>query len=253
MINSRSVLSAALNALAQMLTPPFRRVLLLAIALALVLIVAFGISVHRLLAWLAAYGEVTAEGALGPSAHTPLGILFWVISFAAAAGVIAGSVFLMPAVTSLVASFFVDDIALEVEHEYYPLDPPGAAVPLSRAVWEGVKTALLAVLVYLVALPLILFAGFGAVIFFLATGYILGRQYFELAAMRFRPPLEAKAMRRRHAGTVFGAGLLIAAFVSIPIVNLATPLFGMAFMVHMHKLLSARQERIAAQRHAPQY
>jgi CysZ protein len=31
---------------------------------------------------------------------------------------------------------------------------------------------------------------------------------------------------------------VIAAFVSIPIVNLATPLFGMAFMVHMHKRLS---------------
>ena len=31
----------------------------------------------------------------------------------------------------------------------------------------------------------------------------------------------------------------IAAFVSIPILNLATPLFAMAFMVHMHKKLSA--------------
>ena len=67
---------------------------------------------------------------------------------------------------------------------------------------------------------------------------LLGRAYFELAAMRFRPPAEAKAMRRHHAGTVFTAGLFIAGFVSIPIVNLATPLFGMAFMVHLHKRLS---------------
>ena len=65
-----------------------------------------------------------------------------------------------------------------------------------------------------------------------------GREYFELAAMRFRSPAEAKAMRKQHAATVFTAGLVIAAFVSIPIVNLATPLFGMAFMVHMHKRLS---------------
>jgi uncharacterized protein involved in cysteine biosynthesis len=56
--------------------------------------------------------------------------------------------------------------------------------------------------------------------------------------MRFRPPAEAKAMRKDNASTVFTAGLFIAAFVSIPIVNLATPLFGMAFMVHMHKRLS---------------
>jgi uncharacterized protein involved in cysteine biosynthesis len=246
--------SAAFNALAQMATPPFRRVLLRAIGLALILIVVFGIALHRLLSFIATYGEVTAEGALGPHAHTPLGILFWIISIAAGLGIIVGSVFLMPAVTSLVASFFVDDIALEVERDYYPADPPGAIVPLPRALWEGIKTALLAVAIYLVALPFLLFLGSGAVIFFLATAYILGRQYFELAAMRFRPAAEAKALRRRHAGTVFAAGLLIAAFVSIPVVNLATPLFGMAFMVHMHKLVALRQQTIeAGQRTAPRY
>jgi uncharacterized protein involved in cysteine biosynthesis len=37
---------------------------------------------------------------------------------------------------------------------------------------------------------------------------------------------------------VYVGGLFIAAFVSIPIVNLATPLFAMAFMVHLHKRLS---------------
>jgi uncharacterized protein involved in cysteine biosynthesis len=67
--------------------------------------------------------------------------------------------------------------------------------------------------------------------------------------MRFRPPAEAKAMRRYHAATIFTGGLFIAAFVSIPIVNLATPLFGMAFMVHMHKQLSgSRPELIEPRR-----
>jgi CysZ protein len=74
--------------------------------------------------------------------------------------------------------------------------------------------------------------------FFIATAWLLGREYFELAAMRFRSPQDAKAMRKENAATIFTAGLFIAAFVSIPIVNLATPLFGMAFMVHMHKRLS---------------
>ncbi len=107
----------------------------------------------------------------------------------------------MPAVTAVVGSFFADRIADEVEREHYPADPPGKALPLWLALWEGIKTALLAVLIYLCAAPLLLFAGFGAVIFFLATAYILGREYFELAAMRFRPPAEAKrcasAMPRR--------------------------------------------------------
>ena len=59
--------------------------------------------------------------------------------------------------------------------------------------------------------------------------------------MRYRPPAEAKALRKANQSTVFVAGLFIAAFVSIPIVNLATPLFGMALMVHMHKRLSRPQ------------
>jgi len=146
----------------------------------------------------------------------------------------------MPAVTAVVGSFYADRIGDVVEHEHYPADPPGKAMPLPPALWEGLKTALLAVVIYLCAVPLVLFAGFGAVIFFLATAYILGREYFELAAMRFRPPLEARLVRKRNATTVFLGGLLIAAFVSIPIVNLATPLFAMALMVHVHKKVSAR-------------
>jgi uncharacterized protein involved in cysteine biosynthesis len=58
--------------------------------------------------------------------------------------------------------------------------------------------------------------------------------------MRFRPAAEAKALRRYHAGSIFIGGTLIALFVSIPLVNLATPLFATAFMVHMHKRLSRR-------------
>ena len=76
---------------------------------------------------------------------------------------------------------------------------------------------------------------------FLANAYLLSREYFLLAAMRFRPPAEAKTMRRAHRGQIFMAGLLIAMFVSIPIVNLATPLFAMAMMVHLHKRLSQRR------------
>ena len=93
---------------------------------------------------------------------------------------------------------------------------------------------------FLSSAPLLLFAGFGAIVFFLATAYVLGREYFELAAMRLRPPAEAKALRRRNAALVYVGGLFIAAFVSIPLLNLATPLFAMALMVHLHKRLSRK-------------
>jgi CysZ protein len=229
------MLDAAIKALSQILSPPFRAVLLKSIGLALVLVVIVGIAVHRLLIWLAGFGETWAENALGPAAHTPLVILAWMLSVAAGLGLLVGSIFLMPAVTALVGGFFVDDIALEVERVHYPGEPVGSPLPFGRAMLEGGKTALFALVVYLLALPSLLIAGLGFIIFFVASAYLLGREYFELAAMRYHPVRLAKMLRKDNQARVFTAGLLIAAFVSIPIVNLATPLFAMALMVHVHK------------------
>lgn len=239
------MLDAAVKALSQMMSPPMRSILWRSIGLALVLIVVLAIGLQRLLSWFATYGEVWLEGLLGPSWHSSLEVLAWIISIAAGLGVVFGSVFLMPAITSLVASFFVDDVADVVEREYYPAERPGTALPFNQAIFEGIKTALLTILVYLVALPLVFLAGAGFLIFFLAAAWLLGREYFELAAMRFRSPEDAKVMRRDNAATIFTAGLFIAAFVSIPVVNLATPIFGMAFMVHMHKRLSGPRPELS--------
>ncbi|KQT05959.1 MULTISPECIES: sulfate transporter family protein [unclassified Bradyrhizobium] len=232
------MLDAAVKALSQMISPPMRSILWRSIGLALVLITVLAIGLQRLLSWFATHGAVWLEGLLGAGWHSSIEILSWIVSIAAGFGVVFGGVFLMPAITSLVASLFVDDVADIVEREHYPAERPGVALPFSQAILEGIKTAFLTILIYLVALPLVLFAGAGFLIFFLAAAWLLGREYFELAAMRFRPPEEAKAMRRDNAATIFTAGLFIAAFVSIPIVNLATPIFGMALMVHMHKRLS---------------
>jgi uncharacterized protein involved in cysteine biosynthesis len=232
------MLDAAAKALSQILSPPMRSILWRSIGLALVLITVLAVGLQRLLSWFATYGEGWVEGLLGPGYHTLLNALAWVVSIAAGLGMVLGGIFLMPAITSLIAGFFVDDVGDLVEREHYPAEAPGVALPLTIATIEGVKIALWTILVYLVALPFVLVAGAGFLIFFIATAWLQGKQYFELAAMRHRSPAEAKAMRKYHAATVFTAGLFIAAFVSIPIVNLATPLFGMAFMVHIHKRLS---------------
>lgn len=232
------MLDAAIKAFTQLFTKPFRTVLLKSAGLAIALLALLTIVLYRLSAWLAGAGEAWAEGAIGSFAHGPLVALGWVLAIALGFGLFAGAVFLMPAVTAFTASFFVDEISALVEHEHYPADPPGVAIPLLRAAIEGIKTAALAIIVYLCAAPFLLLAGFGAVIFFLATAYVLGRAYFELVAMRFRPVPQAKALRRFHRMSAFIGGLFIAAFVSIPILNLATPLFGTAFMVHLYKRLT---------------
>ncbi len=234
------MLQAAIDAITQMLSPPLRTVLWKSIGLALALIIMVSIALDRAIVWLVGAGSTWGETALGPHANLPIGALAWVLSIAAGFGILVGGIMLMPAVTSFVASFFADEIADVVERAHYPADPPGKALPLWLAVVEGSKTALLAVVVYLCAAVLLLFVGLGVVIYFLATAWLLGRIYFELAAMRFHPPPEAKALRKRNATTVYIGGLLIAVFVSIPVVNLATPLFATALMVHVHKRLIGR-------------
>jgi uncharacterized protein involved in cysteine biosynthesis len=224
-----------------MWTPPFRSVLMKSAGLAIAVLAVLTIALYRLSLWLTEAGGAWAEGALGSLAHTPVWLLGWLLAIALGLGLFAGAIFLMPAVTSLTASFFVDQIAERVEAEHYAGDPPGTPLPIARGAWEGVKAALFAVAIYLCAMPFLLVAGLGVVIFFFATAYVLGREYFELVAMRYRPVQQAKAFRRFHRLSVFSGGLFIAAFVSIPILNLATPLFGTAFMVHLYKRLAGQR------------
>lgn len=229
--------TAAVRALSQILSRPFRSVLMKSVGAAALALILVAIGLERLFAWLlqdgSAWLQTTAGGYQGP-----INILHWTLSILSGLGVIIGVIFLMPAITALIASFFADEIAEHVERTDYSEQPIGTPLPVGRGIAEGLKTAGLSVLVYLCALPFLLLAGFGAVIFFFATAYLLSREYFHLAAMRYHPAAEAKALRRRYAGSVFVAGLPIAAFVSIPIVNLATPLFATALMVHLHKRLS---------------
>src|ERR1700694_715884 len=190
-----TMLDAAVTALAQGAPPPFRALLVKSIALAIVLIVVLGIGIDRGLVALVERGGAWIEIHVGPDAHTPVAILEWMVAIAAGVGIVRGAVFLVPAVTALVASFFVDAIAEQVERVHYPQHPVGTAVRIGTAILEGVQAALLAILIYLCAVPFLLIAGLGFLMFFLATAYVQGRIYFELAAMRFHPVAAAKRSR----------------------------------------------------------
>ena len=235
------MLDAAATALSQLFTRPLRAVLMKAVGLALLLIVIVGIALNRIFNALAASGATWAEQTSGVAPHAAWAALAWVLSIMASLGIITGALFLMPTVTAFVGSFFVDEVADAVERDSYPAEPPGRALPFFRALIEGVQFALLSLVVYLCALPFVFFAGLGVVILFLANSYLLGREYFELAAMRFRPPHDAKGLRKTNAAYVFLAGMVIAVFVSIPLVNLATPIFAMAYMVHIHKRITGKR------------
>ena len=61
--------------------------------------------------------------------------------------------------------------------------------------------------------------------------------------MRYASPEQAQALRRTNAVPVFIAGLIMTPLLMVPILNLITPVFGTAFMVHVHKRLASEAAR----------
>ena len=128
-----------------------------------------------------------------------VGILVWVLG----AGVFVAAGFLLAPVTALFAGLFLDEVAEHVERVRYPDDPPGQPMPLGPSLVLASKFGLLVIGANLLALMLVWFAGFGVIIFFLLNGYLLGREYFQFAAQRFRPEREASALRKKFSLEVF--------------------------------------------------
>jgi CysZ protein len=213
----------ALDAFAQIFTPPFRATLWKSLALTLGVLVVIWLALDRLAGWFI---------------HVEPSWLATALSLLVGFGLVAGLVFLIAPVASLVAGFFLDDMAAIVERAIDPQGPPGKAIPAGAAAIFALRFAGLSLLVNLIALALLFAPVVNVVAFLGANGYLLGREYFELAAMRFRSPADARATRLHFQLRIFLAGLIIAGFVAIPLLNLCTPLFATAFMTRVHKRLS---------------
>lgn len=205
------------------LSPPFRGVLFKSLGITILTLVAAWFGLEALIDHL-----VTLER----------GWMDGLVQIASGLALVVGAVFLVVPVTALVASLFLDDIAQVVESTHYGGEAAGKPLPTLVALKEAIGFTLVVIAVNLCALMLLLVPGINAIVFLLANGYLLGREYFELAAMRFRPKAQVKALRAKHGGRVFLAGLVIAGLLAIPVLNLLTPLFATALMVHLHKDLS---------------
>jgi CysZ protein len=236
------ILEAARAAASRLFSAEFRSVFFKTLGLTLLALVALWFGLKELFDILA----LPWIDALLPGLPSWAGWLGLIAAIAAGIGLALGLALLIAPVTAIVAGLFLDDVAEVVERSDYPKDPPGRAVPAFRAAILSLKFFGVVFVGNIVALLLLLVPGINIAAFFLVNGYLLGREFFEFAAMRFRPETEAKALRRKHAGTVFLAGLVIAAFLAVPLLNLLTPLFAAAMMVHLHKLVSASDPEFSA-------
>ena len=215
------IIEAARAAMRDLLARELRSVFLKAFGLTLLALAALWFGLQELFDWLA----LPWIDAMLPGLPSWAGWLGVAAAIVAGIGLALALALLVAPVTAIVAGFFLDDVAEAVERIDYPADPPGHALPLGPALAQSAKFFGVVIAGNLVALLLLLVPGINIAAFFVVNGYLLGREFFEFAATRHRSPDEARALRRRYSGTIFLAGLLIAAFISVPILNLAAPLF----------------------------
>lgn len=228
------IFDAARAAASRLFSPELRSVFLKTLGLTLLALAALWFSLTSLVEWLALPWLET----LIPGLPTWAG---WLGGIIAAIALAFGMALLIAPVTAIVAGLFLDDVAEVVERTDYPSDPPGRAMPALRSLVLSIRFFGVVIAGNIVALLLLLVPGINIAAFFIVNGYLLGREFFEFAAMRFRSEVDARALRKKYAGTVFLAGLVIAAFLAMPLLNLLTPLFAAAMMVHLHKAVSARE------------
>jgi len=228
------ILTSFFAALGQIADPRFRRVLLLG----LVLTVALLIGATSGFVWL--IGTLTADSVSVPW----IGEITWlddVISWGSFFLFFALSIFLMMPVASAITSMFLDEVAEAVEDRHYPHLPPAQNVPFGDALVDTINflgvligANILALILYVMMPPAAIF------IFWGLNGFLLGREYFTLAAIRRIGRKQAKELRRAHTGKIWLAGTLMAIPLSIPLVNLLIPIIGAATFTHLyHKITKA--------------
>jgi CysZ protein len=226
-----AVLPSAYAALRQVLSPQLRGLFWRSLGLTLLLLGLLWYGLSWLLGTFVAAHPVSTDYPFINS----------VLVFLAGAGLLIGLLYVLPVTSALVAGFFLDEAALVVERTDFPSDRPGEPISLAKSIGYGLRFAGLAILVNVAALLLIFIPGVNIVAFFAANAYLLSREYFEMAAARFRPVSDAARLRRENRATVLAGGALLAGLMLIPIINLTIPLFGIAFMVHLHKRIATRR------------
>lgn len=222
------------KAIGQLPDPRFRRVLLLGLGLTIALLAVATISFGWLVGWF-----------VPDTVSLPwIGDVNWISSVASWATIllmIVLSAVLMVPVAAAFTGIFLDDVAEAVEEVHYPGLTPVGRIPLMDTLRDSISLIAVTVGVNLIALILFFFVGpLAPVLFWVVNGYLLGREFFQMAAIRREGREGANKLRRRHAGQIWLAGTLMAVPLSIPLVNLIMPVLGAATFTHMYHRLAGR-------------
>ncbi len=228
------IFTAFFRALGQIGDPRFRRVFFLGIGLALGLLIAAALG----FGWL-------MQALVGDSLTLPwIGEITWLDNLASWGGIVlifGLSVFLMIPVASAMTSMFLETVAEAVEDRHYPHLPKADPISFMDGLRDTVSFLGVLIVANLLAFALyLIFAPAAPLIFWALNGFLLGREYFTLAAMRRVGRARAKRMRREHIAPIWLAGTLMAIPLTIPILNLVIPILGAATFTHIYHGLTSK-------------
>ena len=227
------IFSDFLRSIAQFDDPRFRRVLWRSLGLTIVLLAAACLlviyGVNQLLSSALVAGMIGEQSWLG-SLFNIGGVLL----------TIALSIWVMVPVASAIIALFLDEVAQAVEARHYPHLPKQTATKLQDQILVGIRFLGILLLANVGALILSMIVPLLAPFVFWATnGYLMGREYFQMAAMRRMPRAQAQELYQRHQGSIWTAGILMAIPMSIPLVGLFIPILGAATFTHQFERLRA--------------
>ncbi len=170
--------------------------------------------------------------------------LDWTIKAVAGAGTIVVAILAFPLVATIVVGLFLEDIADAMDARHYPHKPAAAGQPVVSSLVSAVRLVLVALILNVLVLPLYLIPGMNVFVFYGLNGYLLGREYFELVALRRIEPRAARRLRGRSRWRVFLGGVLITVLFSIPVINWLMPIIATAFMVHEFDAVEQRNAEV---------
>jgi uncharacterized protein involved in cysteine biosynthesis len=164
-----------------------------------------------------------------PDSQGWLGYLTMAGSLAASVVVVVLAIALSPAISMVVGGVLFDFAAERVEKKIGA--PKGRMVPIHEGVWNGIRIALPALLLNLIAIPFYFIPGVNAVVFYGLNGFLMGREYATITAARRMSYAEAVALRKRHGGAVFLVGL------ACSVIPFLAPLVGASAMTRLVQTL----------------
>lgn len=142
-------------------------------------------------------------------------------------------IFLMGPVAAAFAGLFAEKVSDRVEVIHYP-NNRGQDLDFMDGLLESlaIAGAVLAVgLISLIATPFL--GPFAPVLFYGANGWLLGREFFQMAARRHLREPQASALRRANATQITLTGVAIAILLTIPVLNITVPVLAAAVFTHL--------------------